>query len=56
MEALIGFLATMGGVLLFATLYKPQMRNPGTLSQRCRATECPCRDTNHRTTGGSSNG
>ena len=56
METLIGFLVVMGGLLLWATLYKPQLREPGTPSQRCRDDRCPCRDTTNRTMGGSSHG
>lgn len=56
METLIGYIFVVGGVLAFATFYKPHMREPGTPSQRCRANRCPCRDTNNRTKGGSSHG
>lgn len=28
METLIGYIVVMGGVLTFATFYKPQKRNP----------------------------
>ena len=56
MEALIGYIVIMGGLLTLATLYKPQMREPGTPSQRCRANRCPRGGTTNRTIGGSSHG
>jgi hypothetical protein len=55
MEAVM-FVVVMVLLLSAATLYKPHMREPDTPSQRCRANQCPCRDTSNRTTGGSSHG
>jgi hypothetical protein len=60
METLIGYLMIVGGVLAFATFYKPHMREPGTPSQRCRVKRRnfyqPVKSVNNRTKGGSSHG
>jgi hypothetical protein len=59
METLIGYIFFVGGVLAFATFYKPHMREPGTPSQRCRANRrfLPAgKNVNNRTKGGSSHG
>jgi hypothetical protein len=59
METLIGYIVVVGGMLAFATFYKPHMREPGTPSQRCRANRRFYRlvkTVSNRTTGGSSHG
>lgn len=48
METLIGYLVVMGGLLTFATLYKPHKRNP---SSQTKDSGTPT-----RTTGGSPHG
>ena len=59
METLIGYIVIMGGLLTLATLHKPQMREPGTPSQRWRANRRfyqPVKNVSNRTKGGSSHG
>lgn len=60
MEALIGYIVIMGGLLTLATLYKPQMREPVTPSQRCRDDRRSfyrlVKSVTNRTIGGSSHG